>query len=152
LPLLPEHPDPGVIYRAIVEQAHEAIIFIDCDGLVGLWNHGAETLFGFAAEEVMGRNIDIIIPERFRHAHAAGFGRAVSTGTTRLGGRVLTTRANHKSGQKLYVDMSFGLVKDAERVLGAFAVARDGTARFLEEAARRAAAAAQAAPEKPPSA
>ena len=139
--MLPEHPNTAVIYRAIVEQAHEAMIFIDCDGVVGLWNHGAETLFGFSADEVVGHNIDIIIPERFRHAHAAGFGRAVSTGKTRLGGRVLTTRANHKSGQKLYVDMSFGLVKDGERVLGAFAVARDGTARYQEEAARRAAAA-----------
>jgi PAS domain S-box-containing protein len=141
LPTLPEHPDTGFIYRSIVEQAHEAIIFIDCDGVVGLWNHGAETLFGFSADEVMGHNIDVIIPERFRPAHAQGFGRAVSTGKTRLGGRVLTTRANHKSGQKLYVDMSFGLVKDGERVLGAFAVARDGTERFLEQAARRAAAA-----------
>ena len=148
----PERPASFELHRAIIEQAHEAIIFIDRNGVIGLWNHGAETLFGFSAEEAMGRNVDIIIPERFRRAHTQGFGRAVSSGKAHLGGRVLTTRANHKSGQKLYVEMSFGLVKDGDTVLGAFAVARDGTARFQEEAARRAAAASHATAEKPPSA
>jgi PAS domain S-box-containing protein len=141
----PEHPAFGAICRGIVEQAHEAIIFIDCDGLIGLWNHGAETLFGYAADEVMGRSIDVIIPERLRQGHAEGFRRAVSAGKTRLGGRVMTTRATHKSGDKVYVDMSFGLVKEGEAVLGAFAVARDCTARFQEEAARRAGTAGPAA-------
>jgi PAS domain S-box-containing protein len=131
-------PMPVDIHRAIVEQAHEGIIFIDCDNLVRLWNGGAEKLFGYSAGEVLGRSIDVIIPERFRQGHADGFQRAVSAGQTRLGGRVMTTRATHKSGDKIYVDLSFGLIKDGDVVLGAFAVARDCTARFLQEAARRA--------------
>lgn len=134
------------LHRAIVEQAHEGIIFIDCDNRVQLWNHGAEKLFGYSAEEVVGRSVDIIIPERFRPGHAEGFRRAVAAGQTRLGDRVLTTRATHKSGSKLYVDLSFGLVKQGETVLGAFAVARDCTARFLQEAQRRVQAAAHQAP------
>jgi PAS domain S-box-containing protein len=129
---------PVDIYRAIVEQAHEGIIFIDRDNVVRLWNPGAEKLFGYSADEVLGRSIDVIIPERFRQGHANGLRRAIEAGQTRLGGRVMTTRATHKSGGKIYVDLSFGLVKDGDAVLGAFAVARDCTARFLEEAARRA--------------
>ena len=129
---------PVDIHRAIIEQAQEGIIFIDCNNVVQLWNRGAEKLFGYSAAEVLGRSIDIIIPERFRQAHADGLRRAVEAGKTRLGDRVLTTRATHKSGSKMYVDLSFGLVKDGELVLGAFAVARDCTARFMEEAARRA--------------
>lgn len=139
------------IHRAIVEQAHEGIIFIDCDNRVRLWNHGAEQLFGYCAEEVMGRSIDVIIPQRLRPGHAEGFRRAVAAGQTRLGGRVMTTRAVHKSGGKLYVDLSFGLVKQGETVLGAFAVARDCTARYLDEAARRAQAAAHQGPSEKPS-
>jgi PAS domain S-box-containing protein len=143
-------PMPVDIHRAIVEQAQEGIIFIDCDNVVRLWNRGAEKLFGYTAEEALGRSIDIIIPERFRPGHAEGLRRAVEAGKTRLGGRVMTTRATHKSGSKIYVDLSFGLVKDGDAVLGAFAVARDCTARFQEEAARRAqAAAAASAPSKP---
>jgi PAS domain S-box-containing protein len=138
-------PDLG-IYRAIVEQAQDAIIFIDRQGLIRLWNRGAEIIFGYAASEVMGRDIDVIIPEKFRHGHAEGFRKAVSSGVTRLDGRVLTTRATHKFGSRLYVEMSFGLLKDASgAVSGAFAIARDGTARHQEAVARRLRAEGQAA-------
>ena len=115
---------PFDIHRAIVEQAQEGIIFIDCDNVVRLWNRGAEKLFGFTADEALGRSIDIIIPERFRQGHADGMRRAVAAGKTRLGERVMTTRAIHKSADKMYVDLSFTLLKDGDVVLGAFAVAR----------------------------
>jgi PAS domain S-box-containing protein len=119
---------PIDIHRAIVEQAQEGIVFIDCDNIVRLWNRGAEKLFGFTAEEALGRSIDIIIPERFRQAHAEGMRRAVEAGKTRLGERVMTTRATHKSGDKVYVGLTFTLLKDGETVLGAFAVARAAAA------------------------
>jgi PAS domain S-box-containing protein len=129
------------LHRAIVEQAHEAIIFADRDGIVRLWNGGAELLFGFAAAEALGQSLDLIVPERFRNAHNQGFRKAMESGEMRLAGRVLTTRSQHKSGSRLYVDLSFGLVKDgAGQVTGAFAIGRDVTARFQEEAARGAAA------------
>jgi PAS domain S-box-containing protein len=130
------------VHRRIVEQASEAVIFADRDGVVRLWNRGAETIFGLSAAEAIGRELDMIIPERFRAAHNAGYRRAMESGQVRLGGRVLTTRSQHKNGNKLYVDLSFGLVKDDAGVpVGAFAIGRDVTARQLEEAARRAAAA-----------
>lgn len=144
----PEDPAASTIHRAIVEQAHEGIIFIDCDNRVRLWNGGAEKLFGYTADEMMGHSIDIIIPQRFRPGHAEGLRRAVSAGRTRLGDRVMTTRAAHKSGGKIYVDLSFGLVKDGAAVLGAFAVARDCTARSQEEAARRARSSSEASGER----
>ncbi|HKB55163.1 MAG TPA: PAS domain S-box protein [Ramlibacter sp.] len=129
---------------AIVEQASEAVIYADRDGIVRLWNRGAETIFGFAADEAIGRDLDLIIPERFRAAHNAGYRRAMDTGQVRLGGRVLTTRSQHKNGDKLYVDLSFGLVKnEAGAPQGAFAIGRDVTARQLQEAARSAAAGAR---------
>jgi PAS domain S-box-containing protein len=130
------------VHRHIVEQASEAVIFADRDGVVRLWNHGAETIFGIPAAEAIGRDLDMIIPERFRAAHNAGYRRAMESGQVRLGGRVLTTRSQHRNGNKLYVDLSFGLVKDDGGVpVGAFAIGRDVTARQLEEAARREAAA-----------
>lgn len=135
------------LHRQILEHCTEAIIFADRDGVVRLWNDGAVALFGYSAAEAVGRDLDMIIPERFRPAHNAGYRRAMESGTVRLGGRVLTTRSQHKDGRKLYVDLSFGLVKDAAGVpVGAFAVGRDVTARQLEEAARRAAAAPPAPP------
>jgi PAS domain S-box-containing protein len=134
-------PEGGKLHRAIVEQAQEAIIFADRDGIIRLWNRGAEIVFGYAAAEAVGQSLDLIVPERFRKAHNEGFSKAIRTGVTRNDGRVLTTRAQNKFGSRLYVDVSFGLVKDESgAVTGAFAIGRDATARHLEEVARRIAA------------
>jgi PAS domain S-box-containing protein len=120
--------------RRIVEAASEAVIFADRDGLIRLWNRGAELIFGYPATEAIGRSLDLIIPERLRDAHWQAFGRSLETGRTQHADRVLTTRSMHRNGDKLYVDLSFGLVKDVNGVvLGAFAVGRDCTARYLAE-------------------
>jgi PAS domain S-box-containing protein len=130
--------DAGNLHRAIIEQAQDAVIFADRGGIIQLWNRGAEIIFGYAAAEALGQSLDLIIPERFRHAHDEGFRHALSTGLTRNDGRVLTTRAQNKYGSRLYVDLSFGLLKDPSgTVLGAFAIGRDATARHLEQIARR---------------
>ncbi|HSH91150.1 MAG TPA: PAS domain S-box protein [Ramlibacter sp.] len=131
-------PDMGGLCRAIVEQAQDAIVFADREGVIRLWNRGAEIIFGFSAAEAVGQGLEIIVPEKFRQAHHEGFRKAVASGVTRYDGRVLTTRATNKFGSRLYVDMSFTLLKDATgSVSGVFAIARDGTARHQEEVARR---------------
>ena len=127
------------LFQAIVEQAPDAIIVAGRDGAIKVWNRGAETIFGYAAAEVLGKSLDVIIPERLRAAHWEGFHRAIDTGRTKHGNRVLTTRSIHKNGSKLYVDLSFGLLRDeAGAVTGAMAVGRDGTARYLSDGALRA--------------
>jgi PAS domain S-box-containing protein len=122
------------ISLAIVEQTADAIIFADRQGVIRLWNPAAEAVFGFSAEEVVGQSLDIIIPERLRPAHWKAFHQAVAAGRTRLGRRVLLTRSVHKSGAKLYVDLSFAIVRDAAgEVAGSVAVARDATERHASE-------------------
>ncbi|HMN81001.1 MAG TPA: PAS domain S-box protein [Burkholderiaceae bacterium] len=129
---------PADLHRRIVEQADEAIIFADRDGIIRLWNRGAEKLFGYTEADALGRNLHLIVPERFRAAHDEGYRRALAAGVTRYAGRVMTTRSQTKDGARIYIDMSFGLVKDdAGTVRGAFAVARDCTARQLERMASR---------------
>ena len=127
------------LFQAIVEQAPDAIIFADRDGAIRVWNRGAEAVFGYSAAEVLGNSLDVIIPERLRRAHWEGFRRAIDTGQTKYGNRVLTTRSVHKDGTRLYVDLSFGLVRDgAGAVAGALAIGRDCTARYLSDGALRA--------------
>lgn len=122
-------------FQAIVEQAPDAIIFADRDGAIRVWNHGAEAVFGYAAAEVLGNSLDVIIPERLRRAHWEGFRRAFDTGQTKYGNRVLTTRSVHKNGSKLYVDLSFALIRDAAGIIvGALAIGRDCTARHVASA------------------
>lgn len=84
-------------------------------------------------------SLDVIIPQRLRRAHCDGFRKALETGQTAHGDRVLTTRSVNKKGDKLYVDLSFGLVKnETGAVVGALAIGRDCTARYLSDKALRA--------------
>jgi PAS domain S-box-containing protein len=133
------------LHRAIVEQSQDAIIFADREGVIRLWNRGAEIIFGFGAQEAIGQGLNLIIPEKLRRGHDEGWRRAMETGQLRHDGRVLTTRCEQKFGVRLYVDLSFGLLKDAAgHVIGAFAIGRDCTERYLEQQALRTQAAAHA--------
>jgi PAS domain S-box-containing protein len=128
--------DPATLYRAIGENTSDAIIFAGRDGVIRLWNRGAELIFGYTASEAIGQSLDLIIPERLRRAHWAAFDRSMETGLTKYTDRVLTTRSMRKDGGRLYVDLGFGLVKDANGTpIGAFATGRDCTARYEAERA-----------------
>lgn len=128
----------SMLSHAIVEESSDAIIFAGRDGEIRIWNRGAEAVFGYSATEALGKSLDLIIPERLRNAHWDGFRRAMDTGQVKYVGRVLTTRSVHKNGSKLYVDLSFGLAKDrAGVVVGAFAIGRDCTVRYLADKALR---------------
>lgn len=122
--------------EAIALQAPDAIIFADRDGAIRFWNRAAERIFGYTAAEAVGQNLDLIIPERLRRAHWDGFGKAIETGVTKYSGKAMTTRSMHKNGNRIYLDLSFGLVKDnAGAVIGATAIGRDCTERQIARAA-----------------
>lgn len=120
----------------ILEQAADAVIYAGKDGNIQRWNRAATALFGHTLDEALGQNLDLIIPEHLRKAHWRGFDAAMASGTTRLHGKPTITRAVHKDGHKLYVEMSFALVCDETgAALGSVAVARDVTERIEREKA-----------------
>jgi len=127
--------------QLILEQTAEAVIYANREGVIERWNAAAVAMFGFGAEEVLGQNLDMMIPEHLRKAHWRGFDAAMASGKTRLGGRPTLTRGVHKSGRKMYVEMSFAMVVDeAGAALGSVAVARDVTERVEREKAAAAGA------------
>ena len=118
----------------IVEQTTDALIYADRDGVIRRWNPAAASLFGFDSAEALGQSLDLIIPERLRAAHWAGYRAAMASGGTRLAGRPSLTRAVRKDGGKLYVEMTFAVVKDdAGGVVGSVAIARDVTERVQRD-------------------
>ncbi len=132
----------GPLGELILEQAAEAVIYANRKGVIERWNAAAAAMFGFSAAEAIGQSLDLMIPEHLRQAHWRGFDAAMASAKTRLGGRPKLTRGLHKSGQKLYVEMSFALVlDDAGSPLGSVAVARDVTERVAREKAAAGAAA-----------
>ncbi len=130
--------EPSNIAEQILDQSADAIIFADRSGTIRRWNPAAAALFGFPAEEALGQSLDLIIPEYLRAPHWRGFDEAMNSAALRLKGRPTLTRGLHKSGRKLYVEMTFALIAADGSALGSVAVARDATGRVERERAAKA--------------
>ncbi|HZR73587.1 PAS domain S-box protein [Bradyrhizobium sp.] len=126
--------DPSNLDARILDDVADALIYADRSGTIRRWNRASTTLFGFTAQDALGQSLDLIIPEHLREAHWRGFDAALASGIMKLAGRPTLTRATHKDGRKLYIEMTFALVKDeGGAVLGSVAMARDVTERVMRE-------------------
>jgi PAS domain S-box-containing protein len=128
--------DRSSLAESILEQIADAVIYADATGTIRRWNPAA-ALFGYSAVEALGQTLDLIIPEHLRTAHWRGFEAAMANGVTRLQGRPTLTRATHRTGRRLYVEMTFALVTGhaGGAARGGVAVARDVTERTEQQRA-----------------
>ena len=115
-----------------VQAAGDGIVAADADGRIILWNPAAERIFGFTAEEALDRSLDLIIPERFRDRHWAGYREVMRTGQTRYATEVLRVPALHKNGTPLSIAFTVALISSA-RGYAIAAIVRDETKRWNEE-------------------
>ena len=124
---------PGLV-DAILATASDAIIATDRTGIISFWNPGADRIFGFSADEAVGRSLDLIIPDNLQARHWAGFNRVMETGESRYGhGDLLSVPALTKSGQRISVEFTITMLKDEKnRPTGTVAVLRDVTKHFEE--------------------
>ncbi len=122
------------IYRPIIEQIADAIIYSDSEGIIRVWNAAAMEIFGDTKDEAIGQSLDLIIPERLRAAHWVGFNRAMERGMTQHAGRATVTRSLTRDGGSIFVEMSFAVVTDGDgKAMGSVAMARDVTKRHRAE-------------------
>ncbi len=120
-------------FEAIVESSDDAIISKALDGTITSWNPAAERLFGYTADEIVGKPISVLMPAE-RHDDMESI-----LGRIRRGERVdhyETVRVS-KTGRKISVSLSVSPVKDASgRIVGAAKIARDISGRKEAEAER----------------
>jgi PAS domain S-box-containing protein len=129
---------PDEMFRWIVEALPEAVVYSDREGIIRLWNRGAETIFGHRREDALGHTLDLIIPERWRARHWEGYRTVMQTGVTRYGPEVLAVPANQNDGTRISIEFSIILPTDRDgQVLGAVAIVRDVTTRWEQEQALR---------------
>jgi PAS domain S-box-containing protein len=115
---------------AIVESSEDAIVSKDLNGIITSWNQGAERIFGYKTEEVVGKSITILIPPELQ-SEETEFLRRLRSGQ-RIG-HYETTRVR-KDGTRLNVSLTISPVRDAEgRVVGASKIAQDITSRRESE-------------------
>ena len=120
--------------RRIVTESRDAIIFADQDGLIRLWNAGAEAMFGYRAAEMEGETLDGIIPEALRARHNEGFRRVMTSGESRYAVNLLAVPGLRKDGTRISLEFTITLIKgDGGEVLGAAAIIRDVSARWQRD-------------------
>ncbi|MGH8116697.1 MAG: PAS domain S-box protein, partial [Rhodanobacteraceae bacterium] len=119
---------------AIVEFSDDAIIRKDLDGIIQTWNAGAERMFGYAADEVIGKSITILMPPGRVDEEPAILARI------RRGERIdhYETIRQRKDGSRLDVSLSISPIRDATgTIVAASKIARDVTRRKRAEAVLR---------------
>jgi PAS domain S-box-containing protein len=132
--------------RALLASLSDAIVATDRDGHITFWNPGAERIFGFAANEAVGKSLDLIIPENLRARHWEGFHHVMKTGISRYGdGDLLSVPGLTKQGRRISVEFTIVILRDETGVAGTVALMRDVTKRFeeLRELRRKLAEASQ---------
>lgn len=117
-------------------ETQEAIIYASRDGMIRLWNGGAEVMFGWDAGEAIGNSLDIIIPEKHRKPHWDGWDRVMESGETRYGSEPLKVPGITKDGSKISLEFSITILKDeAGSIEGVAAFLRDVSAEWEEKKA-----------------
>ena len=125
-------PDAAALAR-LWDDLADAVVIADANGTIVFWNHAAQRLFGWPSGEAVGKTLDLIIPERLRDRHWAGYERVMETGRTSYGDRLLEVPAIHRDGRTLSVAFTVTLLANADgSVAHIVALLRDETVRWNE--------------------
>jgi PAS domain S-box-containing protein len=132
--------DAAIDLRRVIEDAHEAFVVMDDDGTVRDWNHAAEELFGWRADEVIGSRLsERIIPERYRELHERGLRRYLDTGVGPVLGTTIEIEGVDRDGIEVPVELTIHSTEDATGSRCFYAFLRDIGERRRSERASRAA-------------
>ena len=107
----------GERFRLVVEAAPNAIIVTNAKGIIELVNKQAEALFRYAREEMLGRQVEMLIPERFRHNHPALRDQFMSEPSTRAMGAGRDLYAHTKDGLEIPIEIGLNPIHTDEGML-----------------------------------
>jgi PAS domain S-box-containing protein len=118
----------------LVRGLADAVVIADAEGTIAFWNDAAARLFGWSADAAIGQSLDLIIPERQRDRHWAGYRRTMATGETSYGDRLLEVPALHEDGRRLSIAFTVTLLRrpGQQSPCAIAALVRDDTARWQE--------------------
>ena len=93
-------------WQVILSTARDAIIAIDRQARITLFNPAAELVFGYRAEEVLGENVKLLMPAPYRDDHDEYLRRYESTGEARAIGRIRSVQGRRKNGEVFPIELS----------------------------------------------
>lgn len=98
-------------YRVIAETASDAIITVDEEGSIIFANPSVKKVFGYGPEEIQGRPLTMLMPERLRQAHQAGMRRYLQTGTRKIPWSAVELPGLHRDGTEVPLEISYGMFR-----------------------------------------
>ena len=123
-----------IFLKQLVDNAPDAILVSDREGVIRFWNSGAEQMFGHTAAEAVGQSLDLIIPENLRKRHWDGYWRVMATGETKYKTGLLSSPGIHKDGIRVSLEFSMVLLHDeAGAMQGVASIMRDVTEHWKKE-------------------
>ncbi len=123
-------------YRRLLDAAPDAIVVMDEDRTIQLVNVQAERLFGYDREEMLGQPLELLIPERFGHAHKAHVGRYLANPSARAMGAAGELFGRRKDGSEIPIEVSLSPQRHGDRTTVSAAI-RDISERKRLEATSR---------------
>ena len=94
-------------FQAVMNTAHDAIIFMDDLGNITFWNPAAEKMFGYSRQEVIGKSLhSIIVPEKYRRVAENGLGKFVKTGRGPAIGKTIEVLGLKKDQTEIPIELS----------------------------------------------
>ncbi|MFQ5965201.1 MAG: ATP-binding protein [Candidatus Scalinduaceae bacterium] len=121
--------------ESLIETAQDAIICIDEDGVISVWNKLAENIFGYSKGEIIGKPITTIIPERYRKQHQGGLKRFLKSGESKIIGKTVEVSGKTKEGVIIPIELSLSFQRTKDEQYSFTAIIRDIT--FKKEAERK---------------
>jgi PAS domain S-box-containing protein len=129
-------------FRSVVQSAGDAIILADETGKIVFWNKGAETIFGYVEDEILGAQIETLLPETYRAQHQESFERFRLTGRSQIIGKTVELQGLRKDRSLFPLELSLASWTNGTGTMFT-AIIRDITVRRRTEELRWAKEAAE---------
>ncbi|MCP4331388.1 MAG: EAL domain-containing protein [Gammaproteobacteria bacterium] len=97
--------------EAFFESSIDAVVQMDFDGHITGWNHQAEKIFGWSADEILDQTIEnTIVPQRYRAAHRGGMQKYLKTGEVSVMNSLIEIHALHRDGHEFPAELSISVI------------------------------------------
>lgn len=93
-------------YYLMTHSANDAIISINSNGNIVEWNQGAEKIFGYTKKEIVGKQLELLIPKRYTELHERQFENVVEGGEHHIKNKTVELSAIHKNGDEFPIELS----------------------------------------------